>query len=385
MTLVSRTRLIKHVSRELERFPVVLLVGPRQCGKTTLAREVARHAHDVKYFDLEDPQCPLVSESAALTLRELKGLVVIDEFQRMPQLFTLLRVLADRRPLPAHFLILGSAAPELVRGVSETLAGRVAYVPMGGFDLAEVGVDKWRDLWVRGRFPDSFLAKTEEDSYTWRQNFIRSFLERDIPQLGIRVPAPTLRRFWTMLAHWHGQTWNASELARALDTRQATVRHYLDILCGSFMIRELSPWFENTAKRVVKAPKVYFRDTGLLHTLLGLCGFEQVMSYPRLGFSWEGFAIEEILRLLDADHEAYFYKTYSGAELDLLVFRGGKRMGFEFKYQDSPRVSKSMYSVMEALRLDRLYVVHPGTQRSVLQENIEAIPLGSVNEKTIGD
>ena len=377
--MIARNELLKLVERELSRFPVVLLLGPRQCGKTTLAREIAemRGAH---YYDLEDPESPLSPESTSITLSVLDGLVVIDEFQRMPKLFNLLRVLADRRPLPARFLILGSASPDLVKGVSETLAGRVAYVPMGGFNLAEVGGDSWRKLWIRGRFPDSFLAPDDLHSYDWRQNFIQSFLERDIPQLGIRVPAATLRRFWTMLAHWHGQIWNASELARALDTRQDTARHYLDILCGAFMIRQLPPWFENVGKRLVKSPKVYFRDTGLLHTLLGLRNLDQVSAHPRLGFSWEGFALEEVLRRLKVDQGAYFYKTHGGAELDLLVMQGGKKYGFEFKFQDAPRPTKAMYVVLEDLRLDRLFVVYPGSQNYALDERIAAMPLSALRE-----
>lgn len=379
MITVVRKQLQELVNRELDRFPVVLLLGPRQCGKTTLAREIAA-MRDAHYYDLEDPENPLSPESASITLRALNGLVVIDEFQRMPQLFNLLRVLADRRPLPARFLILGSASPDLVKGVSETLAGRVAYVPMNGFNLAEVGGDAWRNLWIRGRFPDSFLAPDESHSYDWRQNFIQSFLERDIPQLGIRVPAATLRRFWTMLAHWHGQTWNASELARSLDTRQDTARHYLDILCGAFMIRQLPPWFENVGKRLVKSPKIYFRDTGLLHTLLGLRDLGQVSSHPRLGFSWEGFALEEVLFRLKAGQDAYFYKTHGGAELDLYIMRGGKRYGFEFKYQDAPRPTKSMHGVLEDLRLDQLFVVYPGSKSYALDDRITAMPLNSIKE-----
>jgi hypothetical protein len=381
--MVERKLLRESVEREIGRFPVVLLLGPRQCGKTTLARQIAER-HGARYYDLEDPENPLLPESSGITLRSLKGLVVIDEFQRMPELFNLLRVLADRRPLPARFLILGSASPELVKGVSETLAGRAAYVPMSGFNLGEVGGEAWRNLWIRGRFPDSFLAPDDAHSYDWRRNFIQSFLERDIPQLGIRIPAATLRRFWTMLAHWHGQTWNASELARALDTRQDTARRYLDILCGAFMIRQLPPWFENLGKRLVKAPKIYFRDTGLLHALLGLRNLDQVSSHPRLGFSWEGFAIEEVLIRLQADQDAYFYKTHGGAELDLLIMRGGKRYGFEFKFQDAPRPTKSMHGVLEDLRLDQLFVVHPGSKSYALGERITALPLDFVKEELCG-
>lgn len=383
MNFVERKSLLSHIERQLSRSPVVLLLGPRQCGKTTLARELAR-THGARYFDLEDPACPLRPEAAGLILRDIAGLVVIDEFQRMPQLFELVRVLADRRPLPARFLILGSASPDLVKGVSETLAGRVAYVPMSGFDLQEVGSNQWRHLWIRGRFPNAFLVAGDEESYEWRQNFVQSFLERDIPQLGIRIPSAALRRFWTMLAHWHGKTWNASELARSLETRTPTARHYLDILSGAFLIRELPPWFENVGKRLVKAPKIYFRDTGLLHALLGLRNADQVLSHPGTGFSWEGFALEEIVSHLHADREAYYYKTHGGAEVDLLLLRNGRRFGFEFKFQDAPRPTKAMHVVMADLRLDYLYVVCPGVERYPLHERIEVVPLQAVASEGFG-
>lgn len=382
MSMIQRSILLKRVQDNLQQYPVVLLLGPRQCGKTTLARQLSKK-ENAHFFDLEDPECPLHPDSASLMLRSLNGLVVIDEFQRMPKLFELLRVLADRRPLPARFLILGSASTELVKGVSETLAGRVAYVPMGGFNLTETGTIAWSNLWVRGRFPDSFLADNDARSYEWRQYFIQSFLERDIPQLGIRIPAVTLRRFWTMLAHWHGQLWNAAELARAMDAPQASAKRYLDILCGAFMIRQLPPWYENTGKRLVKAPKIYFRDTGLLHALLGLRNLEQVTAHPRLGFSWEGFALEEIICRLHAEHEVYFYKTHAGAELDLLINRHGKKIGFEFKFQDAPRTSKSMRTVLHDLALDRLYIIYPGTTGYLLDERIEVLPLGMLDEEKL--
>jgi len=269
MKLLDRPDLERRIRRAIKGYPLTLLLGPRQCGKTTIARKFGYRGSKT-YFDLEDPQTPLQSETEALTLRSLRGLVVIDEIQRRPQLFELLRVLADRRPLPARFLILGSASPDLVRGMSESLAVRVAYVDMGGFSMSEVQVGKSEVLWVRGGFPDSFLAHDEARSYQWRMNFVQSFLERDIPQLGIRIPSSALRRFWTMVAHVHGQNWNAADLARSMGVKEDTARKYLDILTGAFMIRQLPPWFENTGKRLVKAPKVYFRDTGLLHALLGL-------------------------------------------------------------------------------------------------------------------
>ncbi len=378
MKMVARPHIERRIERFLKTFPVTLLLGPRQCGKTTLAKSIANR-REATYFDLEDPLTPLRPEAAALMLKGLHGLVVIDEFQRQPRLFELLRVLADRRPLPARFLILGSASPDLVRGVSESLAGRVAYVDMSGFGLDEVGPAHADTLWLRGGFPDSFLAHDEDGSHRWRMNFIQSFLERDIPGLGIRVPAPALRRFWMMLSHVHGLNWNASDLARSMGVKEDTVRHYLDIMTGSFMIRQLQPWFENTGKRQVRAPKVYFRDSGILHTLLGLRTKSEVLSHPRLGFSWEGFALEEVIRRADAERDAFFYKTHGGAELDLLVRRGGKHFGFEFKYQDAPRMTKSAHVVTKDLKLDRLWIVYPGEHAYPLSEGTEVLPLAQVD------
>ena len=377
MALLPRQQLEQRLRTALSEYPVTLLLGPRQCGKTTLAQHISRQDGGV-YFDLEDPQTPLHPDIAPLTLRDLRGLIVIDEFQRQPHLFALLRVLADRRPLPARFLILGSASPDLVRGVSESLAGRVAYVDMAGFSLHEVGANNVRDLWIRGSFPPAFLADNEQRSYQWRLNFIRSFLERDIPQLGLRIPSSALRRFWTMLAHVHGYNWNAAVLARSMQVKEDTTRRYLDILTGAFMIRQLPPWFENTGKRVVKAPKVYFRDSGILHTLLGLQTLAEVQSHPKLGLSWEGFALEEVIRLAQAERDAYFYKTHSGAELDLLLIRRGKRYGFECKYEAAPRATRSMHVVMQDLRLDSLWVVYPGERSYLLSERIRVIPLAEV-------
>jgi hypothetical protein len=382
MAFIPRPDLLRRTLETLERYPVTLILGPRQCGKTTLARQICDQRHGT-YFDLEDPTTPLQPDVAQLTLRDRQGLVVIDEFQRQPELFALLRVLADRRPLPAHFLILGSASPQLVKGVSESLAGRVAFIDMGGFSCREVGSSRLKDLWIRGGFPNTFLAADEEASVEWRENFIRTFLERDIPQLGIRIPATTLRRFWTMLAHLHGQVWNAAELARALGSKEDTARRYLDILSGAFMIRQLPPCFENTGKRLVKAAKIYFRDTGLLHVLLGLRSYDEVASHPIQGFSWEGFALEQVVRLARAERDAFFYKTHGGAELDLLLVRGGRRYGFEFKYSDAPRSTRGMHIVMEDLRLQQLWVVYPGTTEYSLKDNIGVVPLGDI-ERVLG-
>jgi predicted AAA+ superfamily ATPase len=377
MKILPRPEISRRVIKATKEYPVTLLLGPRQCGKTTLALQISEK-YDSTYFDLEDPQTPLRPEIAPLTLKDLRGLVVIDEFQRQPHLFEYLRVLADRRPSPARFLILGSASPDLVRGVSESLAGRMAYVEMGGYTFNEVGPKKINDLWIRGGLPPSFLARTEDLSYQWRSNFVQSFLERDIPQLGIRIPSAALFRFWAMLAHVHGQNWNAADLARSMGVKEDTARGYLDILTGSFMIRQLPPWFENLGKRAVKAPKVYFRDSGILHALLGLRTKKEILSHPKLGFSWEGYALEEIIHLAKAEREAYFYKTHGGAELDLLLTRKGKRYGFEFKYEASPRSAKSMHIVMEDLRLKRLWVIYPGETSYLLSEDIEVLPLANI-------
>lgn len=381
MKLIPRPDLLQRVQRALGSYPVTLILGPRQCGKTTLAKQICDQTNGA-YFDLEDPGTPLRPDVAKLTLKDRTGLVVIDEFQREPDLFPLLRVLADRRPLPARFLIVGSASPDLVQGVSESLAGRVAFVDMGGFTFREVGASGMTGLWIRGGFPDSFLAADEVASVEWRENFIRTFLERDIPQLGIRIPAVTLRRFWTMVAHLHGQLWNAAELARALGSKEDTARRYLDILSGAFMIRQLPAWFENIGKRLVKAPKVYFRDTGVLHVLLGVRSYDEVMSHPKQGLSWEGFALEQVIRLARADRDAFFYKTHGGAELDLLLIRGGKRYGLEFKYVDAPRATRAMHIVIGDLQLEKLWVVYPGGTAYALHENIEVLPLGEA-ERTL--
>ncbi|MBM3789471.1 MAG: ATP-binding protein [Acidobacteria bacterium] len=374
---IARPDIEARIEKGLRHFPVTLILGPRQCGKTTLARKVCK-ARKGTYFDLEDPETALKPETAKLVLGDLKGLVVIDEVQRQPQLFALLRVLADRRPISTRFLILGSASPDLVKDVSESLAGRVTYVDMGGFLLHEVGEAGQSALWVRGGFPEAFLARSESASYRWRNDFIRSFLERDIPQLGIRIPAPALRRFWTMLAHYHGQIWNAAELGRAMGVKEDTARKYCDILSGAFMVRQLPPWFENIGKRLVKAPKVYLRDSGLLHTLLGLKGRFQVLSHPKFGFSWEGFALEHIIRFAWADRDAYFYRTHAGAELDLMLLRHGRRYGFEFKYEDAPTVTRSMRVAFEDLKLERLWVIHPGERSYPLSEYAEVVPLAQV-------
>ena len=377
MMHVERSELIEQTIRSIRHYPVTALIGPRQCGKTTLAREIFQDTGG-NYFDLEDPETPLKREIAKLVLKDLKGMIVIDEIQRQPELFPLLRVLSDRKPLPARFLVLGSASPELVKGISESLAGRVTYIEMGGFLLYEVGQEKQDKLWIRGGYPLSFLAEDESLSYEWRSNFIQTFLERDIPQLGIRIPAPSLRRFWTMLSHYHGQVWNAAELARSMGTKEDTARRYLDILTGAFLVRQLHPWFENVGKRLVKSPKVYIRDSGILHFLQGLKDRNQILSHPKLGFFWEGFALEQIIGMTGAHRDVFFYKTHGGAELDCLIIKDGKRYGFECKYADSPSSTKAMHVVAEDLRLERLWVVYPGERKYSVSHAIDVIPLGEI-------
>ncbi len=379
MSLVERKRLRARIEERLATSPVVSVLGPRQAGKTTLAREVAK-GRTATIFDLEDPRALARLEHPLSALEPLEGLVVIDEVQRMPELFPLLRVLADREPSPAKFLILGSAAPSLVRGVSESLAGRVAFVDVAGFDLTEVGAEAFERLWRRGGFPRSFLAESDASSLDWRNDFIRTFLERDVPQLGITIPATTLRRFWTMIAHYHGQVWNAAELARSLGSSEGTARRYIDLLSSVFLVRQLPPWFENVGKRQVKSPKVYIRDTGLLHALLGLEDKAALESHPKLGASWEGFALEQVLAVT-GERNVYFWATHAGAELDLLLFSKGRRIGVELKYGDAPKVTRSMRIAIGDLGLERLFVVHPGPDSHSLDERIEAVSIRDLERR----
>ena len=371
---------LKIVQTALKRSRVVALLGPRQSGKTTLARQFVS-PDSLNYFDLEDPQSLARLTEPDTALRPLKKLVVIDEIQRRPDLFPLLRVLADRKPLPARFLILGSAAPDLLQQSSETLAGRVELIPLEGFRLADLGAAAQTRHWVRGGFPLACTARTEADSLAWRRQFLQTFLERDIPQLGVTIPAVALRRFWNMVAHYHGQIWNAAELARALAVNEATVRRYLDLMTGVFMVRQLPPWHENLGKRQVKMPKVYVRDTGLLHALLGISNQRDLEHHPKVGASWEGYAIEEILKALRPD-DAYFWATHQGAELDLLLFKNGRRIGIECKRADAPTFTASMRIAMADLKLDELRVAYPGTKRYPLAKNVEVVPLAElVNAK----
>lgn len=375
--MIQRPRFSRRLDDAFRVHPIAALLGPRQCGKTTLARGYSKTEDDVSYFDLENP-VDLQRLSAPMTILEsLQGLVVIDEIQRRPEIFELLRVLVDRPDSDTRFLILGSASPSLVKGVSESLAGRAGFVDLGGFSLEEIGLESQDQLWTRGGFPRSFLAPDESASRAWREGFIRTFLERDIPQLGITIASETLRRFWTMVAHYHGQVWNAAEFARSLGSSEKTARRYLDILAGAYMIRVLPPWFENLGKRQVKSPKVYIRDSGVLHSLLQLGSRDDVLGHPKLGASWEGFVVEQILNRFDT-RDAYFWATHNGAELDLMITIDGRRHGFEIKFSDAPKRRRSMLTAVSDLGLEHLWVVYPGTTRYSLSEHISVVPLGAI-------
>lgn len=370
--MIERLSLFQSITTALGRSRVVALLGPRQSGKTTLARQFVP-ASSANYFDLEDPISQARLAEPMTALANLSGTVVIDEIQRMPDLFPILRVLADRAALPARFLILGSASPDLLKQSSESLAGRMEIIPISGLGLAEVGPDLYSRHWLRGGFPLSFLAASDDDSFAWRKNFIQLVLERDLPQLG-NIPASAMQRFWSMLAHYHGQLWNAAELARALGVSESTVRRYLDLLEGVFMVRQLQPWHENLGKRQVKAPKIYFRDSGLLHQLMGLRTEADLLLHPRQGASWEGYVLEEILKAHKPD-QAWFWRTHAGAELDLLMIHNGRRTGVEIKRVDAPKLTPSMRTALSDLKLDRLVVVYPGERQYGLAEKIEVIPL----------
>ncbi len=367
----------------LREFPVVALLGARQVGKTTLVRQLAA-AHDgpVAWFDLEDPADLARLADPGLELRPLRGLVVLDEIHRLPGIFQLLRVLADRPTVPARFLVLGSASPELLRQTSESLAGRVAFHELEGLGLTEV--DSLERLWLRGGFPRSYLGRSEAASRRWRDGFIRTLLARDLPELGSTVPSATLRRFWAMLAHWHGQVWNGAEFGRAFGVSHTTVRRYLDLLTSVFVVRQLQPWFENIRKRQVRSPKVYIADSGILHALLDLTSRTDVLAHPKVGASWEGFVVQQIVHLLGVPPEQCFHwSTHTGAELDLLVMAGAKRYGFEVKRSEAPRLTKSMRSAMETLKLDQLDVVHAGTERYRMAPRVRALPAAELAE-TLG-
>jgi uncharacterized protein len=375
--MVRRSRYLRALASCLRHNPVCALLGPRQCGKTTLARQFVARRKTAHVFDLETASARARLAEPELALAPLQGIVVIDEIQRQPELFAVLRPLADRPDKRTRFLVLGSASPNLIRGVSESLAGRVGFVDLGGFDPGEVGPGAWHRLWLRGGFPRSYLAATDALSVRWRRDFIRTFLERDVPQLGIRIPGERLRRFWMMLAHFHAQLWNGADIARSLGVSEHTVRGYLDVLAATYLVRQLPPWHANISKRQYKAPKVYIRDSGLLHTLLGVTKREELEAHPKLGASWEGFALEQMLSIAGS-HEAYFWGTHAGAELDLLLIRRGRRYGLEFKYSTAPTMTKSLHIALADLKLDRAWIVYPGRERYPVHEKVEALPLSEV-------
>ena len=374
--MLQRPAFLSHLHAAIRRSPITALLGPRQCGKTTLARAFAE-GKQVTFFDLESVADRRRLQNPELALGELSGLVVLDEIQVLPELFPVLRGLVDRPGQTTRFLILGSASPHIIRHASETLAGRVEFVELSGFDLSETGPGALNALWLRGGFPRSFLAGSDAGSFAWREGFVRTYLERDIPQLGFRLPASAMRRFWTMLAHYHGQTWNASELARSMGLSDKTVRGYLDILTGTYMVRQLQPWFANLGKRQVKAPKVYFRDSGLLHHLMDIPTRHHLLGHPKVGASWEGFAIEQVLRRFEPAQPC-FWSTHGGAELDLVFLHEGKKLGFEIKFTEAPKVTPSMRTAMVDLGLDHLWVVHPGEHRFPMDAGMTAVPLAGI-------
>ena len=380
--MVERPSHLERLRELLGQFPVVGLIGARQVGKTTLAKTFAAgFPGEVTHFDLENPRHLYRLEDPLFALEDLRGLVILDEIQLRPEIFPVLRVLADREGSPARFLVLGSASPGLLRQGSESLAGRIAFHELGGLSLEEVGPEHTETLWLRGGFPLSYLAVSEAASGLWRQQFIRTYLERDLSELGIQLPTTTMRRFWGMLAHYHGEIWNGSELARAFAVSDKTVRGYLDTLCATFMAKRLEPWYENMAKRQVKSPKIYLADSGILHTLLGLESREDLLSHPKVGASWEGFAIGEVVAHLGArPEECFFWKLHSGPELDLLVRRGNQRRGFELKLTSSPRVTSSMRSALEDLDLEDLVVIHAGSESYPLAPQIRAVALTRLRE-----
>ncbi|MFZ2656746.1 MAG: ATP-binding protein [Victivallales bacterium] len=380
--LIQRTRLIEKIETGLREFPVTVLLGARQTGKTTLSRMIAGKRDHVTVFDLESPASRAgLSRTPELTLSDCKGLVIIDEVQRMPELFALLRPLCDSPGRKASFLLLGSASPDLVKGVSESLAGRACFIQVSGFAIDEVGAENQDRLWLHGSFPKAYTSN-KEGAWRWLDSFSQTFLERDLPLLGVRIPAETLRRFWIMLSHYHGQIWNSAEIGQAMSVSSKTVLHYRDILSGSYMLRVLPPWFENIGKRQIKSHKVYLRDSGLLHSFMGIETMQGLRSHPKYGASWEGFAMEQVISI-HGDRDIYFWGTQRGAELDLLIMRHGKRLGFEFKCRDAPSTTKSMHIAVEDLGLEHLWVIYPGKESYRLDKRITALPLSQLSKTTL--
>lgn len=380
--MIERKRDFLALQRLLKLHPVVGIIGARQVGKTTLARLIVeKRRGPSSYFDLENPEDIARLGDPMLAIKGLKGLVVIDEVQRLPNLFPILRVLVDRPNVQTRFLVLGSASPELLRQGSESLAGRIIYHELKGLSLEEIGIENSIRLWLRGGFPRSYLSRSHIDSNEWRRGFIRTFLERDLPQFGITIRSVTMRRFWTMLAHYHGQIWNASEFGRSFGVADTTVRNYLDLLSSALVVRQLTPWYENISKRQVKAPKIYITDSGLLHTLLGLITASDVERHPKLGASWEGFVLEQVIRQLGAaSDQCFFWATYGGAELDLLVIKGNKMFGFEIKRTSTPRITRSIRSALSDLKLCHLDIIHAGENTFPLDKKVRAVALSRLIE-----
>jgi uncharacterized protein len=377
--VIRREWYLNQIRHAFRTYPVVALIGARQVGKTTLAREFARDEEPVTIFDLEDPNHASRLNDPMLALESLRGLVILDEIQRTPDVFSVLRVLADRTGRPARFLVLGSASPDLLRQSSESLAGRIHYLEVEGFRVREAGVEAVESLWVRGGFPRAFLAGTESDSVMWREDFLRTFLERDLPQFGISIDPITMRRFWTMVAHYHGQVWNGAEIARSLGIGATSVRRYLDIMTSALVIDQLQPWFANVGKRLVKSPKVFVRDTGILHSLLGIDDLEELLGHPKVGASWEGFAMEQVISTLELRRsDCFFWATHNGAEIDLVVARGQKRWGFEFKRTSQPKATRSMSIAIEDLGLRQVTVVHAGRDSFPLAKKASAVALANI-------
>lgn len=376
MKRIKRPIDLRQIRERIDSFPVTAILGPRQSGKTTIAREFDFD----HYFDLENPRDTARFEQPQLALEDLEGLIVIDEIQRIPDLFPLIRYLVDMNP-GQKYLVLGSASRDLIRQSSESLAGRIAYFHLGGFGIHDVGEKHIRRLWIRGGLPDSFLAHSDAQSIIWRENYIATFLERDIPQLGINIPARTLRRFWTMLSHYHGQVLNYAELGRSFGISDMTVRKFIDILEGTFMIQVLQPWHVNIGKRLVKRPKIFIKDAGIFHSLMNIDNQDQLNLHPKLGASWEGFALECTCKsIAKMPHQLYFWRVHAGSELDLFWQQGGKNWGIEFKYADAPRLTKSMKIVTKDLSLEHLWVIYPGKETYRLTENITVMPLKSLPE-----
>ena len=392
---MDRTEFLSRVARYFRSHRIVGILGPRQCGKTTLARDhiatlnIGASTDDshgdgarVHYFDLEDPEHLARLTDPRLALGSLEGLIVIDEIQRIPELFPLLRVLVDRERPKQRYLVLGSASRELIRQSSESLAGRIIYLELPPFTAFEA--DDHRRLWLRGGFPPAYLASSDTDSMIWRKAYVTTFLERDLPALGMDFSARTMRRLWMMVAHWHGNILNASELARSLDVSSPTIKRYLDILDGTFITRTLQPWYENLRKRQVRSPKILFRDSGVLHALLDLPDENGLLAHPKLGASWEGFALEQVIQMHRADAaDCFFWATHGHAELDLLIVQGTKRSAFEFKYTSTPRVTRSMHSALENLKLDRITIVHPGDSDYPLTENVRVAGLRTLAREAL--